>query len=363
MALVDVGGILIPPSRGTVGTPSFASILIDASGEMAGVVIKNFPKSGNIRKLGFRTGTIAQCTNGLDIAVQGVSATTGLPDGANYGGSSPKIGQAVASNTWYWSQLVTDAAVTIGNTISVVFSFTNFAASDSVNLNLIMQLSGHRTNNYGVQYVASWAKTTGAQGYATNLGIELDTGEIINLTLINMTAFSNITETTYSDSSNPDRRGNRFKLNHPLRAWGVWTHTRLDNDAEILIYDSDGVTVLRTIAHDKDVIGSTVGPFFYPFAEGAWTPTINTWYRQVIHATTTSSIRSYHFSVTDDGANKAMASEPYSDDIHATSCNGAPTVEGDWTQVVTDRYLMGLVVDQLDDGAGSGGGSGWFGGE
>jgi len=350
MTLQTVGKILIPTPRviGTLSGQSYQGDLMDASGEKAAVMFRA-PKTGNIRKIGFRTGTVTQCTNGLDIALQGVNAATGHPDGADFGGGAPKTALAVGSDTWYWAQLGTDAAVTINDDVAAVISFNSFAASDSLTLNLgVQRIASSSLFAYHALYTGSWAD----QNYPACIGIEYDDGSIEDVA--GAVAWSVLTETIYNDSTDPDRRGNKFQVPCKVRAVGAWVYARLDQGSEILLYDADAASVLKTITLDKDIRGGATTGCAELYFASPQTLLINTNYRIVLHPTGGTGIRCYEFGVTDDGANKAMKAEPFGELWHLTTCNNAPANEASWANTVTSRMHIGLIIDQLDDGAGGG---------
>src|SRR5688572_2948852 len=83
MALVTVPPFLYPtpPPLATTQPPAYGVLLdIDATLEKAGFVFCP-PKTGSIRKVGFRTGTVVSGgANDLDVRIETV-ASTGLPSG------------------------------------------------------------------------------------------------------------------------------------------------------------------------------------------------------------------------------------------------------------------------------------------
>jgi len=76
--------------------------------------------------------------------------------------------------------------------------------------------------------------------------------------------------------------------------------------------------------------------------------TKDVFYRLVLEPTSATDITSYHFSVN---AAAVMDVEEGGQNFHYTEKK-----DGGWTDTVTDRPMIGLLIDQFDDGAGGAGG-------
>ena len=341
--------MLIPEPRTCTTVPSsFRNLLLSAATDK-GAVLTRVPKDGTISKIGLRVGTITQMTNPLRIGIQTVDATTGFPTGTAYGGMVAGTGTPVA-NTFTWYTLGTGATATAGNDIAIVADFNSFVAGDNINLNIgITRDTSGTTWPFVAAYQAgAWAD----QIYPANIALEYSDGSIVELTGI--TPYSSVTEDTFANTANPDRRGIKFKLPFPVTLAGAWALVRHDQDLEFDLYDSDGSTLLRSIAMDKDIRGTGVTQNLSALFSSAVTLAKDTYYYLVVRPTTASSIRMYYFDVTDDGANKAINAEPLGEYLHAVTANGTPTGLASWTATLTRRYHMGLVVSGFDDAAGGG---------
>ena len=348
MSLVDFAGGLLIPAPLTIGLSptSFRSILLDASGEIASAVFQ-VPKTGNIAKIGFRTGAITQMTNSFKVGLQTVDATTGMPTGTAYGSMVAGTG-APTADTFTWYALGTDASATVGDYVSMVVEFDSFAASDSLTVNI-----GHTRDSSTPHFPYVTAKLGGTwtdQSYPPNFAIEYDDGSIEEIA--GVTPFSGAGEVSYDSATNPDRRGLRFQVPFNCRMSGFWFYGRTDADFEVLLYDTDGTTELGTISKDADIAHSSTEKQEYYLATKCVIAK-DTNYRLVLHPTTATNVRLPYFDVTDDSTNKTMDAVAMGDKFHLTTCNGAPTVEGDWTNTITNRPHMGIIVDQLDDGLGA----------
>lgn len=345
-------GIFVPvPKYGS--SLSFYSILIDAAGEYGACIFKS-PKSGTISKVGFRIGAITQALSSLKVGLYTVDVTNGFPtDPLAAYGSMVAGTVAPSANTFHWVTLGTGATTAKGDKVALVVEWNAFQAGDSLNLNLglIFEEAGNPIFPYVVSKLGgAWADANGEPNFA----IEYSDNTIEHIT--GVTPYSNVSEEIVSSSSNPDRRGIRFKLPFPFRLKGFWSYYRGDGaDEDFLLYDSDGITLLETYTTDKDLIKSAAG-VYADFFSGAYTCAKDTYYRLVMRGTTTTSNRIYYAEVTNDGSYTTMDAAEINDIFHATTCAGAPANEAAWTNTLTRRYLMGLIIDKLDDGVGGGGG-------
>lgn len=345
MALQDIGGAIeVPSAYQYNGGSAFRPITLDADGEK-GAVILTVPKTGTISKIGFRVGTVTKDTNGLDVTVQGV-ATDGFPDGSAHGGAAAGSTGATSSNTWYWVTLGTGSTVTIGDKISLVVSWTSFDASDELILNIGVQgVSSGNAYPYVVADTGSWE----FQSYGGNIAIEYSDNSIP--AIHNVHAATTLNLNVFNAGSSPDERGLKFKLPFASRIVGIWGMFRFEADSLIRLYDSDGSTVLEELFIDEDQNSSAQGMYAALF-DARHVLTKDTWYRLTYLPGIGTSGRITSLTVTDDGAHKTMGAYPLGVNCIGTSRTDA----GAWADVDTERYSMGMLIDQLDDGVGAGGG-------
>lgn len=348
MALVDVGGVNLVPGIITrvEAAPGEKTVLLDATDELCGAIIK-IPKTGNIIKIGFRTFTVA-ASDPLKVSLQTVDEDTGRPTGTLIHADAYGVRASIVASTTYWVSLQNPVAVTRGTDVAIVVEI-------DVYTDAFLRIAAAITNfpaasirlPYMFQFIGS---TWGFQDDTPNFGLEYDDGVIEPI----IGVFPAVTSgsTLWNSTSNPDRIGQRFSLPYNCRVSGILLPCDLDGDADIEFYDSDGITIIPDgiVSLDKDIrSGASGGVFLVPLV----TPielTKDTFYRTAIHPTSGTNIRLYYLDVTDDGASKAMNAIDGGVNWHATSCNGVPPSESDWTQELTRRYLMGIIIDQLDDG-------------
>ncbi len=347
MSLVDVKGVNLVPGF-VVRAESFVQrrfFTLDANGELCGAVLE-IPKTGNISKIGFRTGTVT-VSDAIKISLQTVDDTTGRPTGTLIHADAYGIQASVATNTNYWISLQNDVAVIRGVTVAIVVEFNSYVAGNLVMVSGVQYIPHYMGFPYVFSYLgAVWAFTA----ESPNFGLEYDDGVIEPI--LNVFPAVNATTMSWDTNDNPDRRGLRFSVPYNCRMSGVFANIDLDGDADIEIYDSDGINLIPdgTISLDSNIRSGTSPR---PFSRNLITPielTKDTFYRIVLHPTTGTNMILYYLDVTDDGANEAMNAIDGGVNFHYTTCNGSPSVEGDWTQTATRRPLIGLMINQLDDG-------------
>ncbi len=344
MSLVDVKGVnLVPGFLACPFSGTYAlNTTMDAAGELCGSVLE-IPKTGNISKIGFRTGTVT-VSDTLKISLQTVDEATGRPTGTLIHADAYGTQAGLAANTTYWVSLQNDVAVTRGDIVAPVVEFNSYVAG---NLRITRSIgnSGFENFPYVFEYVGSvWTFSSSPP----NFGIEYDDGVIepINITLPAVLALT----PSWDTNDNPDRRGLRFSVPYNCRLSGIFALIYLPADANIEIYDSDGTTIIPdgTISMDANLAGSAGAK---PIVKILTTPielTKDTFYRIVLHPTTGTNINLYVLDVTNDGANEAMNAIDGGVNFHYTTCHGSPSVEGNWTQTATKRPLIGIMIDQLE---------------
>ena len=217
------------------------------------------------------------------------------------------------------------------------------------NLNIWYSLGNYTTNPaasfpYAVSYAGGVTSKNTSYGLPTALQYD---GEIVNSP--NMLFISSSTSDTFNSSSNPNHRGQTIITPYACRAVGIWGHIDSDAAGDLLLYDSDGATVLQTIAiTDPDIRGATTGaPQYYLFT----TPqnlVKGSKYRVVLRPSTTTNISGYYVNYLDDGSIKGIDQMDLGQNSVYTTSNGTPTNEESWTNTTNKRFCMGLIIDALD---------------
>src|SRR3990167_1252024 len=316
---------------------AYGNNLIDASGELVFGVFQ-VPKTGNITKVGFRTGAVTTAQT-LRVGLETVDATTGRPTGTQYGGSAVGTQASPAANTFYEVTLGTQASATVDNDVAIVVQFDGTIG----NLNIVSIDIWDGTYPYVGRFVGgAWAKTT----TTPVMSIEYDDGTHEFCGLYPWATYAN---TTYNNGSTPDERALRFSLPYKCRVWGAEANiTTASGDADFVLYE--GTTSLTSVTIDKDVVGTmSASRCVTKKFPSPQIITINTEYFLSVKPTSANSINLMEITTPSAAAMDEM-------ELGQNCHFGSRTDAGAWTLDTSRRPMISLLVDQLDDGAGGSGG-------
>jgi len=344
MTLASVGGqpILYPPITST-GATVYNGILLDASGEKAGWIFRA-PKTGSIRYVHFMTGTVtAGCDVDVRIETVDETVTPAVPSGTLWG-TNTNITETIDNaddNTWITSSALTaDASVTKGDLVAVVIVW-----GTGGNLNINRYAQGIQTGfPYGVHYTTAWAALTGAM---------VGTVQYSDSTIENIPGvFAHSGASSSSSTSSTLNRGMKITMPYKARVCGLWINCEritASGTWTFKLFGTDGTTVLLSKAWDSDsFIASGQSTRFIPF-DSTTTLSAGSTYWLTGVSDGTSSLRIHYMTYTNSTVFNAMA--PGGGNCvwsQATS----PASTGDWADTANQLPIMGLLIDQLDDGAG-----------
>jgi len=340
MSLVNQNSFFIPNPLTMVST-AFSSLLIDASGEKAAFIVQ-IPKSGNITKVGFRTGTVTSAQT-LRVSLQTVDTTTGDPSGSLYGSSTAGTQTSPASNTNYLVTLGTQATATASDFVAVVIEFDSTAG----NLNIAHSTNIPQNFPYVDLYTTSWAKTASIPV----LSFEYDDGSYG--TIRGVFPPGSMANTTYNSGSTPDEYALYFTIKGPCKVSGAVIYggqSAAGSDFDLVLYDTDGTTSLATLSVDGDVRGSTsaTNPFTVLFSTPA-TLTANGVYYLSLKPTTTNNCRLMRYTFASAASLETM---PGGTDFYEATRTNA----GSWTTTNTIRPMIMPILSAIDDGTSTGSG-------
>lgn len=337
MALQTIKPILLPNAP-HFNNWDWGPVLIDAAGEKVGFVIE-VPKTGIIAKIGFMTNTVVTAQT-LRVSLQTVGATDGNPTGTLYGGSTAGTQASPASNTFYLVTLGTGASATIGDVISAVIEFDATVGNLYIN-----GLYTHQGSGFGVQfpYTRSFTTVWGIEGNSIPvLAIEYSDGtyEYVGGAYPLAATFN----TAFNSGSTPDERALKMNLPFACRAIGFWWYGITDlGDCDIVLYQ--GTTALETRTLDKDFKGNNIQGWYKRRFPASRILTSNTDYYLSIKPTSTSNVTSFEATV-----NAAAMMDQF--ELGQKLTFASRTDAGAWSADTLRRPLIGLIIDQLDDGAG-----------
>lgn len=348
-----IGRMLYPePFWSTAALTSTArTLLINATNDR-GAWIVQAPKAGVLHSFEIRLSTVSdQADNGLRFSFQSLVTTTGVPD------TTPSqfrvLTGTLTSNTWIappgiltddGTDMGTPRTVVAGEWFACVIDFASFVTGDAISL--VMGIANGQNVTTPMYIADSSTGTYGAkEACQMTLAVKYNDGSYAVFPFGAVMPTLTWTNTAFNvDSSGADEWGTRFKLPAKLTSDGWWTRINVSGDFTINLYNAAG-SVVRSTVVDKDYIHNTQGWICHGFwNEGPIELEADTVYRLVITPTTTSNVTVSRAAVNASGL---MAAIPGGVEWYTTNrING-----GSWTDITTERTIMGLSISQVPSGA------------
>jgi len=338
MALIDIGGYIAIPSImwAASSTPVANNRLINASGEKVGFMFR-VVKTGTLHKVGFRTGAVSTVQD-LKVSFQNVSGF--LPDGTI---DEFRVITPVA-NSWHLTGILssdgtdggTKRSVTAGDLLAVVIEFDSTVGSVNITGNNpdagVPFMFAHLAH-----FTASWAGIANVP----NIYVEYSDGSTAQHPGVDV--FSTLIQDSYDSGTTPDERALRFQVPYPCRVMGAWMWADTDGAHDIVLYED--TTAKLTISQ---VATTDIGRLhIYAFPAGQ-VITKDTEYFLSMKPTSLTNCILYSRTVDEVKYLDALSGGQA---FHL----GTRTDAGAWSKTTTTRPMMGILIDQVDDGDGGGG--------
>lgn len=328
MAIIDFPPFFLPEEKYPTVDPVFSTLLLDAAGEKAAFVLQ-CPKTGNIHKLHFGVSFLVTSTS-TDVRLETVDATTGDPSGT-LEGTNTNGTLAVVTDGWHVITLTADAAVTKGDLVALVI-----APSGTPSYRVNLSNAGGTTGiPYTDHFAAAWTKG----GIPPCCALEYDDGSFaympgtIPATALNVHAISNATD--------PDEIALKFTLPHSCRVAGAWIMAERDGDVDLVLYDSDGSSVLESVSLDTNISGFNTGRLHLALFDTPVTLLANTAYFLSAKPSSATALDVYSFDVDTAAVLDQMAG--------GQAFHYREAVNGTWDAALTTRRpFMGLIIDGID---------------
>lgn len=329
------------PFNGINATPATVSVVgLTGAGYKYGVVLRA-PKAGNIHKIGFCFGALATPQD-TDFRVETVSAQ--FPSGTLWATNTNVVipSGSLTAASLNMATLTADATVALNDLIGLVI-----APAGTPAMNVVTMWSGYNMLPYAVFNNGAWAQSLSSPVIA----IEYSDGSYA-LTP-HVVPFNAVNTHTYNSGSTPDEIGAKFRIPVSMRAMGFWLGVDLDNTCDVVIYDSDGASVLATATLTNAGRSITTGslPLFGYFASPA-TLQANTYYYLSVKPGA-SNVSLYSWDMLSAAALDQL---PGGQDWHYVTAKD-PSGVGSWSATTTRYPVLGLLMDGIDQGSGSGGGT------
>lgn len=366
MSIITVPQIVYPPFRSNASFYADAWTF-DAAEELLAIVMK-VPKTGTLNKIGWVTGnTFTASGYTMKVSLETVSDTAGQPVATTNAGKtlyatgaeSADITSGLAANTVSFTPIngSTGISVTVNEYIAITFRMT---AITSGSLSMMYQqyqqpselLNFNSLNTYNAGYAAS--------AWSIRFGIPIITIEYSDgfIAVPYLNPVSVLTSNVWNGSSNPDRRGAKFRLPYTARAYGAMINLTPGNtDVDVILYDSDEYTVMSgfpiTISCTKKA-STAANDAIIPFPTK---PTLNanSWYRLVLLPKHSSNNVTFAtIDPADDGSYDGVTAFTEGADFVYTTFNGAPSSGShSWTDSNV-KPRMSILLDGIDTGSAGG---------
>ena len=364
MALVSVGRVHVPRFSGSQQTPGYQNAtVVDAASEGLAWVVRA-PKAGEVKYIHWRPLSGA-ASGDLTIGIKSAADFT-----TDHDASCAPVTITLDTGTAWRRDDLTDAGgqatctVAVNDEIAVVFQNpasgqTTFTSAEAMTLASAHTGFAYRAVDPGT---GSWTRQSlGARAFP--LALEYSDGTFAYID--GCFPASNITSVSFNSGTAFNSgtvvgpaRGLRFQVPFKARCSGAWVVADMDGDGSLQLVSAAGaVLASATIDNANRATGSA------EYTEIVWstgvTLDINTTYYVVMEATEVSNIGLYEHSVSDylgTGDRGLMDAFP-----GWTREHYLVVARADMSEFATNtlsRPYMGLVLDQLDDGAGSGGSMG-----
>jgi len=151
----------------------------------------------------------------------------------------------------------------------------------------------------------------------------------------------------FASNSTPDEIGLYFNLLVPMRVSGAWILLDIDAAADLVLYDTNGTTVLATTSISTVRSGNFISPAWIRFTTDIDLP-IGNGYRIVVKPTTTSTVGLQVYTL-----NNSAHRESYPGGLNCQYTSR--TDAGSWSQTTTKLPQISLVISGLDAGSSGGG--------
>lgn len=364
MSITDISPFVYPANR-SMHTESFDACTLDAADEFF-VIVMTVTKTGTLNKIGWKSGTTATAAGFvLKISLETVAAALGAPVATTNAGKTLYAAGAesaditsISASTVYYTAIngSTGISVTKGDRIAITFrmvSITSGAATiywsqygSAVALEMLNSNSIFTATYLGSSWVLRLQIPAITLQYSDGF-----------CPLLHAYPICTLGNASYNNSTDPDRRGIKFKLPIGCRIYGVTCRVDLDGDASLIVYGSDEYTAIsgpHALDADQRAV-NTVQDYTVIFPT-AIEVTSETWYRIVLLPTSATNILIYYLTFTDDGATAGITASLGGSNFVYTYRNGAPS-SGDhaWTDSTTIQPGINLLIDGIDTGAAAGG--------
>lgn len=331
------------------GAPAMNNIAtLDASGEYTSIILCA-KEAMTISHVGFRAGTVAGSPT-AEVRIETVDTSTGLPSGTLWATNTNVTTGTISSNTNPLQALTASASIAAGQVFCVKIVY---ASGTSIQVPH-MSTSSTPFDSVMPYYVTNTGTPTKAGMNPGTSLIALGSSSTTFYQMPGLFPASTVTPGTFNNT-NGARRGLRFTPPMNCRAIGVrWYNANTTGDFNAILFSDAGSELSSSsTAFDGDVSAASVSPNrpFVAYFDNPVTLSAGTTYRAVIEPSSATNVNVT--TITLPSADYRSAS-PAGTTAHYTTYASAA-----WDDTNTTLLpFMDIIIDQVDDGTGSGSGGG-----
>lgn len=344
------GGLILPhfPRADRVVT----SLALNAAAEKFALIIR-VPKSGTLDQFEFAGNqTTLNGASRVRLSFQNVVVASGDPDGIQDEFRDMAVGDFAAADWQKPPGVMTDdgtgggvkRVVTKGDLLACVIEYDVFTASDDIFARVYNVLTPR------VEFRFPYASYDSGAGYVLQddeplLALKYSDGSFAEIAPNVLPIFTDTDEIAYNSGSTPDEIGIRFRLPFPVKISAVWVNlSSLPNNAgtDLVLYDSDGTTVLSTVSIEPHATPVDEGIHFH-YLSSVITLSKDTFYRLAVKPTTVNDIKLAQHTVD---AASLMDVLTGGQDFHRSH----RTDGGGWSEDTVRRPMVGIYVTAFDAG-------------
>lgn len=314
---------------------------VDAAAEYLAVVIAA-REAMTISHVGFRTAT-ASTGNVAEMRIETVG-TDGLPSGTLWAANTNVNSDALSNNTFQLKALAAAASIAAGQAFAVKFAFNtgNFTVAQITEVRRYSNLPYRAINTTG---------TPAKSALVSALAIALGSSASAFYCVEGLWPFSSVAQNAFNNTDDA-RRGVRFQVPFKCRAVGLshYDSSAVGDHSVVLLDDSGNELSSSSTAYDGNLSAEAANGVHNFYFDNPVTLSPGTWYRMAIVPSSATNINIT--TLTLPSADYRSAYPGGTNFFYATF-----TTAGGWVDSATDQVPpMDLWLDQLDDGAGAGGG-------
>lgn len=330
---------LAPDAAPAIGNTT----VLDAAGEYHALVLQA-RQSMTISHVGFLSSSAGSAT--AEIRIETVDTTTGLPTGTLWAANTNATTATLTTNVWELTALTASASISAGQVYCVKIAYasgTSVTLRHSVMFDEPQATFPYAVVNTGTPTITAiisamhWAIGSGSTSFYNVWGMV----PAVNAGLA-QNAFNN---------TNSAARGLRFQIPFTGRCVGMLHfNSNTTGDFNYLLLDDAGSELSSSsTAFDGNINAALTTSIHILYFDNPVTLSSGTWYRAAVEPSSATNINISTLQVPSADYRSAT---PY-----GTNAHYATRASGSWTDTATNTLpLMQLLFDQLDDGAGSGGG-------